>query len=513
MDIGPIDLIVAGFDSDAESSLVELLEGGGIRLGRHHSVHSEDELGSALGIGDCDILIASDTSDEIDCGIILALVAEVQPELPIIFVSKTVDPEKASYLLDNGASQHIDLRDIYQLPFAVIREINTARKCHRVIDVLQLTEARFKNLLENIPGIVYRCEIKSPWRMLLMNHYTRMLTGYPLEKFVKEPRIDWADIVCPEDIEELDRLIMHAVEYRTQFEAEYRIVNAKGEVVWVHEIGQPGLNAAGEPVWLDGVIMDVTDRKLAQQATFESQQQYRTLFESANDAIMIHDANMMFLDANTLACDRLGYTKEQLLQLTVYDIVSPEFAGRTMQQYELTQTLGRTVYETEHVSVDGNILPVEISCTRITYNGREAVIGIARDITDRKSTENALRDSEERYRAVYNYMNEGLCSHELVYDENGKAVDYRITDVNPMYESLVHILREDAVGRLATEVYGVSRPPFLDVYTAVAETGEPVAFDTYYTQMNKYFRISVFSPGKGRFVTLFADISNVRKMV
>ena len=124
-----------------------------------------------------------------------------------------------------------------------------------------------------------------------------------------------------------------------------------------------------------------------------------------------------------------------------------------------------------------------------------------------KRSEEALRESEDKYRNLFTSMNEGAILHEVIYDKDGCAVDYLIKDVNPRFESILGIKPADAEGKLATALYGTEQAPYLDVYAQVAETGEPTQFETYFPPMDKHFSISVFSPAAGQFATIFTDIT------
>jgi signal transduction histidine kinase len=126
--------------------------------------------------------------------------------------------------------------------------------------------------------------------------------------------------------------------------------------------------------------------------------------------------------------------------------------------------------------------------------------------------EQALYEIEEKYHSLYNSMNEGVALHKILYNEKGKPVDYLITDVNPSYEDILGLKKDEVIGRRSSEVYGINKPPYLDIYSKVAETGNPENFETYYEPMNLYFNISVFSPKKGEFATIFEDISK-RKQI
>ncbi|ADI73368.1 signal transduction histidine kinase [Methanohalobium evestigatum Z-7303] len=109
-------------------------------------------------------------------------------------------------------------------------------------------------------------------------------------------------------------------------------------------------------------------------------------------------------------------------------------------------------------------------------------------------------------------MNEGVCFHEIIYDKKGSPVDYLITDCNPAYESIIGLKRHEVIGQKASEVYGAGEPPYLSTYAKVAETGEQTYFETYFPPFDKYFKISAISPEKGKFVTIFNDITEYKNL-
>ena len=129
-----------------------------------------------------------------------------------------------------------------------------------------------------------------------------------------------------------------------------------------------------------------------------------------------------------------------------------------------------------------------------------------------KKTEQALRESEEKLSALYTSMVEGVALHEVVYDGAGNPVDYIITDVNPSFEKITGLSRDSVLGKRASALYGADVPPYLGVYAKVASSGKPESFETYFGPMKKHFRISVFSPARGKFATVFSDITERRLM-
>jgi len=129
-----------------------------------------------------------------------------------------------------------------------------------------------------------------------------------------------------------------------------------------------------------------------------------------------------------------------------------------------------------------------------------------------KRTEVDSSESEKIYQSLYSSMNEGVCLHEMIYNEAGEAVDYKILDVNPSYELITGLGREVAIGSKASELYGTGRPPYIEIYDKVAALGQPASFETYFPPMDKHFSISVFSPRRGQFATIFSDITECKRV-
>ena len=123
--------------------------------------------------------------------------------------------------------------------------------------------------------------------------------------------------------------------------------------------------------------------------------------------------------------------------------------------------------------------------------------------------EQALVESRNRFQALFSSSNEGIALHELVRDRTakprtiGSLMSTRPSRSRPTFPGRCH-----GSTRIQTLWYWV--PPYLDIYEKVARTGEPSTFDTYFPPMNKHFRISVFSPDRGQFATMFVDIRNPR---
>lgn len=129
------------------------------------------------------------------------------------------------------------------------------------------------------------------------------------------------------------------------------------------------------------------------------------------------------------------------------------------------------------------------------------------EVVKQKRAEQALVAQEERYRALWQSAVEGFCLSEIVQDADGRAVDYRIVDVNAAYEAMTGVRSADSKGRLASDIYGASPPPYLDVYARVASTRESRAFETFLESAGRHFSVSAFSPSPGQCATSWSDVS------
>ncbi len=133
-------------------------------------------------------------------------------------------------------------------------------------DVLHENEQQFRALVASIPGAVYRIRLGSEWIIEFISDAIEEITAFPGSHFRWQPAETFRNIILPEDKKSVEKAILEGMEPLQTFSVEYRITDAEGKLRWFSEAGQAVYSPDGEPLWLDGVISDISDRKFAEEA-------------------------------------------------------------------------------------------------------------------------------------------------------------------------------------------------------------------------------------------------------
>ncbi len=130
------------------------------------------------------------------------------------------------------------------------------------------------------------------------------------------------------------------------------------------------------------------------------------------------------------------------------------------------------------------------------------------DITRIKQAEVAARETEERYRRLFDELNAGFAIHEAIFDDQGHPCDYRFLEINPAYARLTGLRRDDILGKRVREVLRAAEPPFLERYSHVVSSGEPVEFEAFDEALGKRLQVKAYRTEPGRFAALFHEVEH-----
>ncbi|MCP4688752.1 MAG: PAS domain S-box protein [Desulfobacterales bacterium] len=175
---------------------------------------------------------------------------------------------------------------------------------------------------------------------------------------------------------------------------EIKFLRKAGEVRRVLVFGEI-IDYENQPHLLS-MILDIASRKRFERALRESEKKFKTIFNHMGDAIAIHDLSGRFLEVNQELCDRLGFTREELLQLSPMDIDAPGSADLVSRRMEMLSKKERISFETEQTRADGETISTEVSARMIEFGGRPAVLSVGRDITERLHAEREKEELREK---------------------------------------------------------------------------------------------------------------------
>ncbi|SHE60907.1 HD domain-containing phosphohydrolase [Alkalibacter saccharofermentans] len=239
-------------------------------------------------------------------------------------------------------------------------------------------------LISNLPGMAYRCNYTRDWTMQFVSDGCIKLTGYPPESLIENRDISFNSLMTPECRGPLWREWERILAKRLPFEYEYEITTASGERKWVLELGEGVYDIHGEVEALEGIILDISDRKKSQEET-------KRLLERTHSMINNHDAVMLLvepetgeiIEANPSASSFYGYSKEELLKMTVRDINAMDQEKAAEMRLKALNG-GQKYSAVPHHLKSGEIKTVDAYISPIDYDDQRVLFAIIFDVTERE---------------------------------------------------------------------------------------------------------------------------------
>jgi PAS domain S-box-containing protein len=289
-----------------------------------------------------------------------------------------------------GQNVQVLLQDSKVIGFqAVARDITERR---RIQAALSASEERFRSLVSNLPGAVYRCACDPDWTMEFLSDPIKHLCGYPASDFLANHVRSYASVIYPDDLPMVERTVLGAVAQRQPFSIEYRLLHKDGGIRWVYEKGQGVFAADGKLLCLDGAIFDITDRKRTEEALLESEERSRSIVQSTSDAIILMDIEGRVAFWNSGAEQTFGYTADEMVGQPMTRIIPDRFREAHQRGVQRVAVTGRltvraTMFELAGLRKDGTEFPLEFSLAAWTAKSKLFITGIIRDISERKQAE------------------------------------------------------------------------------------------------------------------------------
>lgn len=375
---------------------------------------------------------------------------------------------------------------------------------------LRASEERFRQMADHAPMKIWVTDAAGYCTYLNQRWYK--FTG---QTEATALGFGWLEAVHPDDRELSRSVFLNAVEHRTAFQLEYRLRRQDGEYCWAIDAASPWIGSDGELRGYIGSVVNIHDRKQAELALQEAHIQleaalvagatYTWRWNIAEDIVMTdyNLAHLFNVDPEEAAA---GVSLNEFLSS-----IHPDDRPRIVTCIEHAIATGE-IYTEEYrvLNADGEERCV-IARGHVEYDANGKAIafpGALVDITERRKTEEALRHSEERYRTLFESMDEGFCIIEMIFDQNGQPVDYIFLETNPAFERQCGLY--NVQGKRMRELIPHHENHWFEIYGSVAQTGTPIRFESSAEALQRWYDLyasCVGLPDDRKVAVLFKDIT------
>jgi len=331
---------------------------------------------------------------------ILKYIHQHHPECPAIMISGYADKKSVIEALHEGAVDYLEKPiDGHELVHVVqhwaswsgLKQENARLQDFKALfQAQQQSEEKYRRLVEYGPNIVYSFSDKRGG--IYYSQQAASILGYSLEQLYTSPFL-WQHSIHPDDSERLAQVIRD-FKVGQAFEVEYRIRDARGNWLWFYDRSIDRREEDGEVI-IDGLAMDITERKQAEDQLKASTSRYKTLFQSVSDYAFLLEMQPsgapIIVDGNDAAFEKHGYTREEMIGQPITFIDKTVSPGKNAQRGRQIKSGEPICFEAEHTRKDGSTFAVDTTARLVEVDGRELYFSIGRDISERKKHEEVLQ--------------------------------------------------------------------------------------------------------------------------
>ncbi|MEO7911802.1 MAG: PAS domain S-box protein [Roseiflexaceae bacterium] len=274
---------------------------------------------------------------------------------------------------------------------AVVQDI-TARTLSE--ERLRAAEVRYRTLVERIPAMMYIAALDETSSTIYVSPQVETLLGFSQAEWMADPN-RWLQQLYPHDRDHVLATLAHSQVADTPTRSEFRMLARNGQVIWFRDEAMVLRNKAGQPLFLQGVMIDITERKRAEEALRDSEELYRLITENTGDLISVLDQQGETLYASPSFQHLLGYDPAALLGTSRFDLVHPDDLASLREEWAKLST-AETIEETlRYRHADGSWRWIEARTTLVARQAGAVVVTVSHDITERKRIDAHLLQAQK----------------------------------------------------------------------------------------------------------------------
>ncbi len=426
-------------------------------------------------------------------------------------IAESLDPDGAGWFAQehrvvwkNGETRWLSVRK--QIFFD--HKSNPPRPVRGILATRDVTEQRLaeeqlhenqlfiQNVVATAPTVFYIFSLKTQSPTYLTSQAATVL-GYSFDE-VKDEQADFLRVYMhPDDAKSAEKHFQQVSQLPTEevSEFEYRMRHKSGEWRWFRSRDKVfKRDKNDEPTEILGIATDITEHKKAADELRESDERTRLATDATGVGIWEWNVitNQIRWDAQMFRIYGIGPTKDGFVPYSAWsESVVPDELQR--QEELLRETLDQRGHGSRNFQIrrasDAKIRLIQaVETIRLNAEGNvEWVLGTNLDITESNEREENLRESEERFRVLFDSIDEGFCIVEMIFDENSKPIDYRFIQVNPAMERLTGL--KNVLGKTARELIPDLEEFWFETYGRIALTDNPERFESEAVSMNRWFEV------------------------
>ncbi|NOY50648.1 MAG: PAS domain S-box protein [Chlorobi bacterium] len=303
--------------------------------------------------------------------------------------------------VENGKQRHFEIstsliNESKDSASLIICSMNDITELIKAKNVAIENKRKLKTLFDNLNGFAYRCKNDKSWTMEFVSAAFKKITGYDIADIINNKNISYADLIIPEDREQVWDKVQEALGQKMPFELKYRVTTANGNTIYIEEQGIGVFSEhSGELIAIEGYINDISNKVEQHNALIRSENINRSITQSAVDAILTVDHQGIVISWNNAANKTFGFHAVDMIGKSVQKIIPERYkkmheAGiARLRKGGKEKLIGKTI-EISALNKSGEEFPVELSLSRWDIDNNNFYTAIIRDISSRKKSEERL---------------------------------------------------------------------------------------------------------------------------